>query len=218
MTIVAILNYVGLAVSFVYLYFEFKQKSAMWIFSMLCSMIYGYIYFSKQLYADMGFSCFNIGMCIWGLIQWQKRLKGSSPASRPETTDEADSHMHDEQQKATHVIEYRHFSRREWVEVAGVSFVVFAVIFGLLHYLTDSPVPARDAFNTTINIVGTWVLGRRVIEVWGFWFVANVFSVYLYYIRSVEGDMIPTICLYLFYTGASVYGYLKWKRKGVCVQ
>lgn len=207
---VEILGYVGLLVSFIYLYLEFKQKRSMWLFSIMCSMIYVCIYFSKQLYADMGFSCFNICMSVWGFMQWRHRL------SDPKGSDVRESSR--ETKKKTPVIEYRRFSSREWVVVLCVTALVYIAIYTLLRYLTDSPVPARDAFNTTLNIIGTWVLGRRVIEVWGFWFLANVASVYLYYVRSVDYDMLPTILLYLFYTGASIYGFWRWKHYGVEVK
>lgn len=193
------LEYAGLLVSFLYLYFEFKQKQVMWLFSILCSIIYICIYIHAKLYADMSFSCFNICISVWGLWQWRKRL---SDRIREKAEDKHKT------------IEYRCFSRREWMQVIACTAVIYAAIYAILSFLTDSPVPAKDAFNTTINIVGTWVLGKKAIEVWGFWFVANIFSVYLYFIRGLY----PTMGLYMFYTGAAVYGFWKWKRHGVRIR
>lgn len=190
------LEYVGLLVSFLYLYFEFKQKQVMWLFSILCSLIYICIYIHAKLYADMSFSCFNICISIWGLWQWRKRLSGKIPEKTKGKQD---------------VIEYRRFNFKEWINVIAATAVIYGIIYTILSRLTDSPVPAKDAFNTTINIMGTWVLGRKAIEVWGFWFVANIFSVYLYFIRGLY----PTMGLYIFYTGAAVYGFWKWKRYGI---
>lgn len=194
-----VLEYTGLLVSFLYLYFEFKQKQAMWLFSILCSMIYICIYIHAKLYADMSFSCFNICISIWGLWQWRKRLS---------------DRIREKTENKHKTIEYRRFSRREWMQVSACTAVIYTVIYAILSFLTDSPVPAKDAFNTTINIVGTWVLGKKAIEVWGFWFVANIFSVYLYFIRGLY----PTMGLYMFYTGAAVYGFWKWKRHGVLIK
>lgn len=193
------LEYVGLLVSFLYLYFEFKQKQVMWLFSILCSMIYICIYIHAKLYADMSFSCFNICISIWGLWQWKKRLS------------ERISRQPQDKQKT---IEYRRFNAKEWMQVLAAAMVTYVIIYAILNYLTDSPVPAKDAFNTTINIIGTWVLGRKAIEVWGFWFVANIFSVYLYFIRGLY----PTMGLYIFYTVAAVYGFWKWKRYGIEIE
>ena len=225
MTLITILGYIGLVVSFIYLWLEFKQRESMWFWSIACSCIYIVIYFNKQLYADVGFSAFNISVSFWGLWQWHRRTI---------------LHEHrqalDKEEKRNDLIEYRTFSATNWLRVGLVTLAVYLGIFAILKFLTDSPVPYRDAFNTTLNIVGTWLLGHKFIEVWGFWLLANVASVYLYIVRSATDatvyenlaglmpdwlatmlaqDMLSTIVLYLFYSGASVYGYWKWRSKGI---
>src|SRR5574344_2536540 len=60
----------GLLLSFLYLYLEFEQKAMMWIISAMCSMIYASVYFHSKIYADMGFSIFNIMMCSYGFYKW----------------------------------------------------------------------------------------------------------------------------------------------------
>ena len=211
MDLFTLLGYVGLAVSFLYLWLEFKQKPAMWIFSILCSCIYISIYFHKKLYADVGFSTFNVCISIWGLLQW---LKPSQPEAKAGSGSANAKGNATAEVKKKEAIVYRRLYRKEWIQVIAVFCTVYATIYLLLLGLTDSPVPGKDALNTTMNIIGTWILGRKVIEVWGVWFLANLFSVYLYYVRSVDGDMLPTILLYLFYTGSSVYGFWKWKTQG----
>lgn len=216
MNIITFLGYVGLLASFIYLYLEFKQRTAMWGFSILCSVVYVVIFYSKQLYADVAFSVFNICISVWGLMQWRKRER-----------------MHSE---GTTVIEYRVLDGRGWWQLVLVFTIVCAVIYALLRGLTDSPVPGYDAFNTALNIVGTWILGRKVIEVWGVWFLANVASMFLYALRSrvdmalyetmaervphglahlLAQDMLSSVFLYGIYTVASVYGFWQWRCKGV---
>ncbi|MCQ2056639.1 MAG: nicotinamide riboside transporter PnuC [Bacteroidaceae bacterium] len=179
----------GLILSFIYLWLEFHQKPLMWVVSAMCSMIYASVYFHSKIYADMAFSCFNICMCAYGMMKW---LKGTRARHSREIT-------------------YRHFRGRELACVLGTSALIWAVIFCILRFLTDSPVPALDALTTMLNIVGTWVLAQKIIEVWGIWFLVNSFSIYIYCRRGLH---ISTILLYGFYLGASVYGWIKWKRKG----
>lgn len=179
----------GLILSFIYLWLEFHQKPLMWVVSAMCSMIYASVYFHSKIYADMAFSCFNICMCAYGMMKW---LKGTRARHSREIT-------------------YRHFRGRELACVLGASALIWAVIFCILRFLTDSPVPALDALTTMLNIVGTWVLAQKIIEVWGIWFLVNSFSIYIYCRRGLH---ISTILLYGFYLGASVYGWIKWKKKG----
>ena len=112
---------------------------------------------------------------------------------------------------ASHDIVYRHFRGMEFLAVLGVSAIIWGAIFCILRFLTDSPVPVLDALTTMLNIVGTWVLAQKIIEVWGIWFLVNLISIYIY---SKRGLHLTTILLYSFYLGASVYGYIKWRVKG----
>ena len=152
-------------------------------------MIYASVYFHSKIYADMGFSCFNICMCVYGFIKW----------------------LHGDRKRASQDIVYRHFRAKEFLAVLGASALIWGTIFCILKFLTDSPVPALDSFTTMLNIVGTWVLAQKIIEVWGIWFLVNLVSIYIYCRRGLH---LTTILLYGFYLGASVYGYIKWRRRG----
>jgi len=180
---------VGLILSFIYLWLEFHQKPLMWVISAMCSMIYASVYFHSKIYADMGFSCFNICMCVYGFIKW----------------------LHSDRKRASHDITYRHFRGGEFLAVLRTSALIWGAIFCILRFLTDSPVPALDSLTTMLNIVGTWVLAQKIIEVWGIWFLVNAISIYIYCRRGLH---LTTILLYSFYLGASVYGYIKWRRRG----
>ena len=190
----------GLILSFIYLWLEFHQKPFFWVISAMCSMIYASVYYHGKIYADMGFSCFNICMCVYGFIKWlQSDRKGQVKHSEA---------------KGNSGITYRHFRAGEFLAVLGVSAVIWGAIFCILRFLTDSPVPALDALTTMLNIVGTWVLAQKIIEVWGIWFLVNAISIYIYCRRGLH---LTTILLYSFWLGASVYGYIKWKRRGTCI-
>ena len=188
----SIIQTAGLILSFIYLWLEFHQKPLMWVISAMCSMIYASVYFHGKIYADMGFSCFNICMCVYGFIKW----------------------LHGDRKRASHDITYRHFRAAEFAAVVGVSAAIWAAIFCILRFLTDSPVPALDALTTMLNIVGTWVLAQKIIEVWGIWFMVNAISIYIYCTRGLH---LTTLLLYGFYLGASVYGFFKWKKRGTCI-
>ncbi len=185
-----IIQTIGLILSFIYLWLEFHQKPLMWIISAMCSTIYASVYFHSKIYADMGFSCFNICMCVYGFFKW----------------------LNGDRKHTSHSITYRHFHGKEFLSVLGVSLLIWGAIFSILHFLTDSPIPAIDALTTMLNIVGTWVLAQKIIEVWGIWFLVNAISIYIYCNRGLH---LTTILLYTFYLGASVYGYFKWRIKGI---
>lgn len=198
-----ILQYIGLFASFLYLWLEFHQRPVMWIVSATCSAIYASIYCHAQIYGDMSFSLFNICMCAYGFWKWMQRKNLNNPSSNL-------SNLNDQPAKKKEIV-YRHFRWGEFGVVMVVTVAIWFAIYLILRYLTNSPVPALDAFTTTLNIVGTWVLAQKIIEVWGYWFLVNLVSIYLYMKRGLH---FTTILLYTFYLCASVYGWWKWKQYG----
>ena len=199
-----ILQYIGLFASFLYLWLEFHQRPAMWIVSATCSAIYASIYCHAQIYGDMSFSLFNICMCAYGFWKWMNKK-----ATLQSVTDATGQSSTGSPKKKE--IVYRHFRLGEFGVVMLVSAAIWLAIYLILKYLTNSPVPALDAFTTTLNIVGTWVLAQKIIEVWGYWFLVNLVSIYLYMKRGLQ---FTTILLYTFYLCASVYGWWKWRHYG----
>lgn len=204
-----ILQYIGLFASFLYLWLEFHQRPAMWIVSATCSAIYASIYCHAQIYGDMSFSLFNICMCAYGFWKWMQ--KKAAPATIPSDNQGHSSSTPSSVPAQKKEILYRHFRWGEFGIVMLVTAAIWYAIYLILEHLTDSPVPALDSFTTTLNIVGTWVLAQKIIEVWGYWFLVNLVSIYLYMKRGLH---FTTILLYAFYLAASVYGWWKWKHYG----
>lgn len=208
-----ILQYIGLITSFLYLWLEFHQKPVMWVVSAMCSAIYASIYCHAKIYGDMSFSIFNICMCAYGFWKWaeKKRQMTTIPLATEEETAYGPSTDNNPKKPGAKQIIYRHFRWTEFGIVTLITAAIWLTIFLLLKYLTDSPVPALDSLTTTLNIVGTWVLAQKIIEVWGYWFIVNLVSIYLYCKRGLH---LTTILLYGFYLCASVYGWWKWKHYG----
>jgi nicotinamide mononucleotide transporter len=94
--------------------------------------------------------------------------------------------------------------------------IVLAIVFVLLFFamwliltrLTDSPVPVRDSFITSLSIIATWMLARKIYEHWYLWIVVNFVSAALFLTRGLY----PTFILYLVYGTMSFIGLLEWKK------
>jgi nicotinamide mononucleotide transporter len=93
--------------------------------------------------------------------------------------------------------------------ILSVVFVVLmTVMYLVLDRLTDSPVPFWDSFITTLSIIATWMLARKIFEHWYLWIVVNAASVLLFYTRGLY----PTVMLYVIYCAMSFVGLNAWKR------
>jgi nicotinamide mononucleotide transporter len=92
--------------------------------------------------------------------------------------------------------------------VLSVVFVVlYFVMWIILSRLTDSPVPGWDAFLTSLSIIATWMLARKIYEHWYLWIVVNIVSFILYFTRGLY----PTVVLYIVYAVMSFIGLKAWK-------
>ena len=190
-----LLEYFGVSTGLLYLLLEIKQHRAMWIVGFLTSFFYIYVFFSSKIYADMGLNIYYVIISIYGFWQWTRNKKEKQPEknSQPEE------------------ILYRHITLPLFIGISFSILSIYLLLYYILHYFTDSPIPVGDAFTTAVGIVATWMLARRIIEHWIFWIIVNCVSVYLYYLRSLY----PTMFLYLCYALLAGVGLYTWKKKGI---
>lgn len=97
---------------------------------------------------------------------------------------------------------------RTGIILALVFVLLYIAMYLVLTKLTDSPVPVRDAFITSLSIVATWMLARKIYEHWYLWIVVNFVSAVLFFTRGLY----PTVILYLVYGIMSFVGLAAWKK------
>jgi len=93
--------------------------------------------------------------------------------------------------------------------ILAIIFVaLYFLMWFLLSRLTDSPVPEWDSFITSLSIVATWMLARKIYEHWFLWIAVNLASSAIFIARGLY----PTAILYLVYLSMSFVGLKEWKR------
>jgi nicotinamide mononucleotide transporter len=81
-------------------------------------------------------------------------------------------------------------------------------MYFILSRLTDSPVPAADSFVTSLSVIATWMLARKIYEHWYLWVIVNSVSCILFITR----DLYATVVLYAIYCTMSVAGLREWRK------
>ena len=92
--------------------------------------------------------------------------------------------------------------------LAACFIFLLAVMKLVLSKFTDSPVPGWDSFITSLSIVATWMLARKIYEHWYLWIVVNFISALLFFTRGLY----PTVILYIIYGIMSFAGLVTWKK------
>lgn len=160
-------------------------------------VIYVYICFNYQLYADMGINFFYFVMSVYGWYMWTRK------------------------DAARKVIKIRwNTNKQQWLGI-GATFVFFWVILGLIYifkkddteYIT-SFIPYVDSFTTAIFLVGMLFMALKRIENWVYWIIGDIISIPLYFIKG----LVFTSFQYAVFLGLAVAGLIAWKRMYVSTQ
>lgn len=176
---------IGAVIGLVYLYLEYKADKWLWPIGVLMPVVYIWIFFQSKFYADMGINVYYFFASIYGWIHWTRHKK--------ETEQE---------------LPVTHTPRSYVLPLIATGVVLFALIAFVLVRFTDSPVSIGDSFTTALSILGMWMLARKYVEQWAFWFVVNIVSSGLYLWKGLY----PTALLFAIYTVISLFGYFKWAK------
>jgi nicotinamide mononucleotide transporter len=90
--------------------------------------------------------------------------------------------------------------------IGSVLLLVFASGHLLSQY-TDAALPHVDSFTTWGAVIATYMVARKVLENWVYWFVIDAVSVGLYLNRG----LLLTALLFIFYLVLIILGYRSWR-------
>ncbi len=93
----------------------------------------------------------------------------------------------------------------------AVSLVLWAGLWYVLDRWTDSPVPMWDGLITSLSVVATWMLTRKILEQWYVWIIANVIATVVY----MAVGMYPTAVLFIVYAIMAVAGLREWRKSRI---
>ncbi len=183
-------NYIellGAILGIAYIFFSIRQSILTWPVGLLTSILYVWVFFVSKLYADMGLQMYYVAISIYGWYEW---LFGSS-------TNHAEP------------IKVSRISMKMGLILSVTSLFLFFLIWFILKNFTDSPVPMADSLATSLSIVATWMLARKILEHWLVWIFVDAFSVGLFWYK----DLMPTVILFVVYTVMAYIGYREWKQE-----
>ncbi|WON77444.1 nicotinamide riboside transporter PnuC [Serratia sp. UGAL515B_01] len=155
-----------------------------WWIGIIGCLLYGWVFFSVQLYADVTLQLFFIVSSIVGWVNWLSGNKG----------------------KAIHV-------RKTpiWVIAAFAlaALCVSSCYAYLLHTFTDAWSPWVDSLVMTFSIMAQFMLMGRRLENWYVWLLVNTIAIPLYASR----ELYLTAGLYLIFWCNAWYGLYQWRRE-----
>ncbi|MBN2166266.1 MAG: nicotinamide mononucleotide transporter [Marinilabiliaceae bacterium] len=183
---------VAMILSLLYLYFEVKENSLLWLVGIVSSALYAYVYFKSAFYADFGLMIYYVVISIYGWIHWHGSKYNNVNIELP----------------------IQSITKEIIIKLLLVTVLIYVSLLIILLYLpgyiglSSSTFPYLDSLTVSASIVGTWMLTRKILQQWLVWIVINSICVVMFWIKGLN----YTTLLFIIYTIGSVIGYIKWLK------
>jgi nicotinamide mononucleotide transporter len=211
----------GAVTGILYVMLEIKQNRLLWPVGIVTSGVYIWVFFAGKLYADAGLQVYYLVISVIGWYWWRKQSE-SEKQSECEKQSESESECEEEGRGAggkgdvkskniSHNPGYLQVSRiglKTGIRLLVIFVLLYTFMWYLLSRFTDSPVPAADSFITSVSVVATWMLARKLYEHWYLWIIVNFFAAALFFTR----ELYPTVALYIIYGVMSFAGLKEWRK------
>jgi nicotinamide mononucleotide transporter len=167
-----------------YLLLAIRQSIFCWLAAIIGSSIYLVLMFRVGLYMESALQVFYIAMALYGWHYWNR---GSG---------HEDSLPVVSWPLAFHILPL-------------MIIVTLTVLSGyLLSAFSNASLPYANSFTTWGAIAATWMVARKVLQNWHYWFVIDSVSIVIY----VSKGLWLTALLYLLYLVLIVVGLRSWRE------
>ena len=166
----------------IYLILAVKQNIKCWYAAIFSSGLYFFIMYSAGLYMESVLQIFYIAMAFYGWSQW--RVSEDNNTKLLVRTWKVSNHVK-----------------------AILSIIILSIISGyFLEKYTNAALPFIDGLTTWGAIIATYMVAKRLLENWIYWFVIDSISIFLFMSRG----LFLTALLFFVYLIIIYFGYKSW--------
>ena len=179
-----IIEGIGAALAIAYLLLALKQNKLCWFAWIASSILYLYVMCQAGLYMESLLQVFYLCMGFYGLSQWTKTINNN---------------------------------QNTYVDIWSIGNHIFAIsliivlsfLSGiLLSNFSNAALPFIDAFTTWGAIVASYMVAKKILENWIYWFVIDFISVFIFASRGLYF----TSALFVTYLVIIYFGYKSWSK------
>jgi len=178
------LELLAVVLGIAYLLLAMRENILCWYAAFFSTAIFLSVFWEVKLYMESGLQVYYLAMAIYGWYQWRNNSEQNSLDISTWTTQ-------------------RHLT------VILITLCVSGLSGYALANYTDANFPYLDSLTTWGAIVTTYMVARKVLENWIYWFVLDALSIYLY----IDRGLYFTALLFAAYLVIIIFGYLTWHRR-----
>ena len=165
-----------------YLLLALKQNISCWFAAFFSSLFYFFVMYSADLYMEAGLQIFYCVMAVYGWTQWRTSLPNNKKFL------------------------VKTWNRNQHIRAISLIFFLAFASGWALEKFSNAALPFIDSLTTWGAIVTTYMVAKRLLENWIYWFVIDTISVFLFYSRG----LFLTSILFFVYLIIIYFGYKSW--------
>jgi nicotinamide mononucleotide transporter len=174
-----------------YLILAMRENSLCWYAAFGSTAIFSWLFFDVSLLMESALNAYYLVMAIYGWYVWNKKPQNSAM-----------------QNELTPKLPITTWSGKQHALAIG-SVLSMSFISGfLLSENTTAVMPYLDSFTTWGAVLTTYMVAKKVLENWIYWFVIDALAIYLY----IDRELYLTSLLMAIYVVMVVFGYAAWLK------
>jgi nicotinamide mononucleotide transporter len=175
---------IAVVLAITYLLLVIRQSILCWVAAIGSTMIYLVLMYRVGLYMESALQIFYIAMAIYGWYCWRRVSE------------------------AGQVLQITNWPLAYNILPLALIAIATGGSGMVLDLYTDAQLPYLDSFTTWGAIFSTWMVAKKVIQNWHYWFVIDSVSIYLYASRGLW----LTVILFALYLVLIVIGLREWRK------
>lgn len=179
---------IGVILSLTSLVLEYRASRWFWFFSIVASLMYVYINFSNNIFANGAIQVYYFAASLYGLIYWLK------------TRDKATSGSEEKNLES--------MPARWWPAVIAAVIILTVAIAWVLHALGESKVYWLDGFSAALGVVAMILTAKKYYQSWLLWICVEPLMIVMYFINGNY----PSSMMYVVYLVFAIMGFFRWRK------
>ena len=175
---------IAVILAIIYLLLAVKQDIRCWYAAIFSSSLYFFIMYSAGLYMEAILQIFYIAMAFYGWSQWRNIVEGNTE------------------------LVVRTWKSSQHIKVISSVLIMTLISGWALKEYTNAALPFLDGLTTWGAIVATYMVAKRLLENWIYWFVIDSVSIFLFISRGLY----LTSFLFFVYLIIIYFGYKSWTK------
>lgn len=176
-------EFAGFVTGVVGVYLVAVEHMINWPVGLINVSIYGWVFYTSNLLADMSLQVFFFVLGVWGWIQWATGGDGGGELA------------------------ISRIRSAGWATLVIAWVVGTAIYFPIIRHFNGAA-PFIDSSLTVGSIIAQFLLNAKKLENWILWIIVDVVYIPLY----ISRNLIATALLYTLLLGLAIAGLVGWTR------